>query len=341
MSQGNWGGGPPGGGWGGGGLPGGGGYGPPPGGGAPPGGYGPPPGGGAPPGGYGPPPGGGYGPPPGGSPYGPPPDAPNPYAAPAPGAMPGALGLRVRFTGEGSQLLVTFLLYYFLPIVAGVGAMFVFSMVGGAMAAVSTHGHRHGGGDGAGAIAVVFILLGVLVMFAAIAFGFLMFLHKLFAWRMENLIIDGQTCRYTGTAGGLVGLHLVTMLLCLVTLGFYTPWAIARYVRFMYENTEVNGQRGRLTFAGDGGSFFVSWLLGHILTQLTCYIYGAWYLNDVFAFIWENTRLDGTKTFSFRKDGGGFLGTWLLTVVLTYFTSGIYFPWGACQIIRWETERVV
>src|SRR5262249_15583167 len=133
--------------------------------------------------------------------------------------------------------------------------------------------------------------------------------------------------------------HIVNQLLILVTFGIFTPWAICRMATFMYENTEVNGQRGRLTFSGDGATLLGTYILGAILTSCTLGIYGAWFANDVFAFFWENTRLDG-RPYGFRKDPGGFLGTYIITMILNMITCGIYYPWGIGAIMRWEAERV-
>ena len=71
----------------------------------------------------------------------------------------------------------------------------------------------------------------------------------------------------------------------------------------------------------------------------TAGIYGAWFANDIFAFMWDNTRIDG-RNFQFKKDPGGFLGTMILTVLLSYCTLFIYYPWGICNILKWEAERV-
>ena len=114
---------------------------------------------------------------------------------------------------------------------------------------------------------------------------------------------------------------------------------MCRMYKFMYENTLVNGQPNRLTFTGDGGELLGKYILGIILMACTMYIYGAWFANDLFAFFWENTKLDG-RAFGFRKDPGGFLGTYILTIILTMCTGGIYFPWGICNILKWEAERV-
>ena len=342
MSQGNWGGGgqPPGG-WGGGGgygppgappggAPRGGGYGPPPGG-APPGGggYGPPPGG-APPGGggYGPPPGGGgFGPPPGGGGFGPPPGA---GGFPDPGGGFGG-GQRVTFMGEGGKLLVTLLLWGFGPMIVGGIIAAVFGGIGTAV-----DSDKYGN---PGAIAMVLSLIGMLI-FASIAFvGSLILQNKILEFRWENTTIDGQRCRYTGTAGSLFKAMFVPLILTYLTFGIYGPWMIVKMWSWQFENIEVNGQRGRLTFHGDGGTLLGKWILGAILTYCTLGIYGAWFVNDILEFYWQNTKIDG-RGFNFRKDPGGFLGTYILTMVLTYCTGGIYAPWGMCNIIKWESERV-
>jgi hypothetical protein len=378
MSQGNWGGGggqPPGG-WGGGGgygppgappgaPPGGGGYGPPPGGappggggygpppgGAPPGGggYGPPPGGappggfgppgGAPPGGFGPPggaPPGGYGPPPGGGGFGPPPGAggygPPPGAGgfPDPGGGFGGGGQRVQFQGEGGKLLVTLLLWGFGPVIVGGIISAIFSGIG-----VAVDSDKYGNPGG---VAMVLSLLGALIMLAIVFVGSLLLQNKILEFRWENTVIDGQRCRYTGTAGSLFKAMFVPLLLTYLTFGIYGPWMVVKMWSWQFENIEVNGQRGRLTFHGDGGTLLGKWILGAILTYCTLGIYGAWFVNDILEFYWQNTKIDG-RGFNFRKDPGGFLGTYILTMVLTYCTAGIYMPWGMCNIIKWESERV-
>jgi hypothetical protein len=308
-----------------------GGYGPP--GGAPPGGYGPP--GGAPPGGYGPPPGGGYGPPPGAGGYGPPGGAPpgSDFGAP-PGAI-APIGQRAQFVGDGGKLLATFLLWGIAPLVVGMIAFGTFNAIGMAIDG-PTHGkHAHG----PGAIAYLFMLIG-LIIYVSLAFvGQLIFANKFIGFRFDNLVLDGQRCEYKGTVGQFFMVHLINALLIAVTFGIYTPWAFCRLYRFMYENTTVNGQPGRLTFTGDGGELLGKYILGMILTICTFYIYGAWFVNDLFAFFWENTKLDG-RGFGFRKDPGGFLGTYILTMILTMCTAGIYYPWGICNILKWEAERV-
>ncbi len=141
-----------------------------------------------------------------------------------------------------------------------------------------------------------------------------------------------------GTQGDFFKAHFINILLMQLTCGLYAPWAYCNILRWAYENTEVGGQRGRLSFQGDGAALFVTYLIGLILTTCTI-IYGAWFENDLFAFFWENTRLDN-RPFTFRKDPGGFLGLYIVNVVLTFCTCGIYAPWAIANTARWSADRV-
>ncbi len=150
-------------------------------------------------------------------------------------------------------------------------------------------------------------------------------MNKFLGFYYEALTLDGQRCNYVGTAGELLKSQFVNVLLIAITFGIYTPWALVNLKKWTYANVEVGGQRGRLTFDGDGGTLFGTYLLGAILSYCTFGIYGAWLANDIFAFYWDNTKLDG-RGFSFKKDPGGFLGTYILTVLLSMCTLYIYLP---------------
>lgn len=314
-----------GGGWGppqGGAPPGGGGYGPPPGA-APPaggGGWGPPPGGapgmGAPGmGAYAPPGGGGYGPPPG------------PMGGGMGGGMPGQ---RVVFSGDGGKLFGTYLLYLAAPIAAAGAIAGIIAGIGIAIENAARTG---------GVLGILSLIFAGLVLIAGELIAIVMFANKFQGFYYEALSIDGQQCQYTGTPQEIAKIILINAVLTNITCGIYTPWAMVRMKEFIDSKVLVNGQPNRLTFHGDPASLLGTYILGSILTSITCGIYGPWFANDLFAFMWENTRFDG-RPFQFRKDPGGFFGTYLLNMILSYVTCGIYAPWGMCNILKWEAERV-
>lgn len=262
---------------------------------------------------------GAYAPPAGG--YGPP-----------PGQMGGGMGggQRVFFNGEGGKLFGTYLLYIAAPI-------FVAYLVIGVLVAIGAAIDRAAGTGGILMMAMASI--GGLLALVAILGASVMFANKFQAFYYEGLTIDGQSCQYTGTPGEIAKIIIINAILTNITCGIYTPWAIVRMKEFVDSKVLVNGQPNRLTFHGDPASLLGTYILGSILTSITCGIYGPWFINDLFAFMWENTRLDG-RPFQFRKDPGGFFGTYLLAMILTSITCGIYYPWGFCNILKWEAERV-
>ena len=223
------------------------------------------------------------------------------------------------------------LLWAFAPAI--VGGIFS-SVMSGIGTAIGSDRHHN-----PGPLAFAFIGIGALFSIACSLIGTVIYTNKYIEFRYENTVIDGQRCKYVGTPGGLVSAMILPCILTACTLGIYSPWMYVKYWSWIYENVEVNGQRGRLVFQGDAGTLLGKFIVGMILTYCTLGIYGAWLVNDIFEFYWEGTKLDG-RGFSFRKDPGGFLGTYIITAILSICTLYIYLPWGFCNILRWEAERV-
>ena len=265
---------------------------------------------------------GAYAPPGGGGGYGPP---PGPM-----GGMAGAPGQRVSFNGDGGKLFGTYLLYLAAPMIVGYIVLAIVGFIGGMIDRAIGAG---------GILAVLIAIVGGVAMIALVLGASVMFTNKFYAFYFEALSMDGQGCQYTGTPQELAKVMVVNTLLTSITCGIYTPWAIVRMREFVDSKVLVGGQPNRLTFHGDPASLLGTYILGAILTNVTCGIYGPWFVNDIFAFMWENTKLDG-RPFQFRKDPGGFFGTYLLAVILSSITCGIYYPWGICNIFKWEAERV-
>ena len=169
--------------------------------------------------------------------------------------------------------------------------------------------------------------------------GPFLFMHNLNKWHYDNLTLDGQKCEYRGTFGGLFGVMFVNALLSVLTLYIYIPWALVKMRNYEYENTAVGGQMGRLKYEGTGGQLFGKFLLGMFLTVITFGIYSYWFANNLYAFKWDNTKIDG-RAFTFRKDVGGYFVLSLINGILTQFTFGIYTPWAIARLAKWEAEHV-
>jgi uncharacterized membrane protein YjgN (DUF898 family) len=72
--------------------------------------------------------------------------------------------------------------------------------------------------------------------------------------------------RFTGSGSEYFRIWAVNMLLTLVTLGFYLPFAKARRIRYFYANTLVDGQA--LSFHGDPWKMFRGYVLLVVLMGL-------------------------------------------------------------------------
>jgi uncharacterized membrane protein YjgN (DUF898 family) len=131
----------------------------------------------------------------------------------------------------------------------------------------------------------------------------------------------------------------VLAILCGLTCGLYMPWVLVRMREFVTSKVLVAGRAHRLTFAGNPASLAGTYLVGSFLTFVTLGLYGPWFMNDCFVFLWGNTKLDG-RPFQFRKDPKGMIGTYLATGTLSLLSFGLHVPWGICKILKWEARHV-
>jgi uncharacterized membrane protein YjgN (DUF898 family) len=53
----------------------------------------------------------------------------------------------------------------------------------------------------------------------------------------------------------------------------------------------------------------------------------------------EHTFIDN-RQLAFHGTGFGFFWNWVLIMVLTLITFGLYMPWGFCRLKRWQTNNL-
>ena len=80
--------------------------------------------------------------------------------------------------------------------------------------------------------------------------------------------------KFTGTLLQLIGVSLLQILLCVVTLGIGAPWAIIMYERWVAKHTIIDGQQ--LVFEGTGGELFGKYIIWFLLCIITLGIYSFW-----------------------------------------------------------------
>jgi len=166
---------------------------------------------------------------------------------------------------------------------------------------------------------------------------------------------------YAGTGSGLFFVVAKNLLLTLVTLGIYLPWARTERRKYLCQNIEVGGQR--LRYHGTGREV----LLGYLkVAALYLLLFGvpmgvsAVYptvglvlrVVGVFAIIplipiaifgsvryrLSRTSLRGVR---FGLDGGakGYLLLYLKVMLFTVLTLGLYGPYGSNQLHRYLIAR--
>ncbi|MDT8990281.1 DUF898 family protein [Curvibacter sp. APW13] len=146
--------------------------------------------------------------------------------------------------------------------------------------------------------------------------------------------------RFTGSGSEYFRIWIVNVLLLLVTLGLYWPWAKARRLRYFYANTVVGGHP--LVFHGQGGAMFkgyalvMAFLVVSSIAQKTGDTAGAvptvllgilapWLLFVTARFRLGNTSWMGVR-FSFQ---GSAQAAYVALVPISLFGAGLFYLSGA------------
>ncbi|GAB4148937.1 MAG: hypothetical protein Tsb009_22970 [Planctomycetaceae bacterium] len=190
------------------------------------------------------------------------------------------------------------------------------------------------------------MFVGFLLMILTLGIYTPWFICKLTKWAHENTELvddDGNWVRLTfrGSGGQLFGIYFVGMLLSFITLGIYSFWFIADLYRFFIENTTgetVDGEQVELKFAGTGGELFGKVFVGFLLTFVTCGIYSPWMVCSILEYIYNNTSIlvdqQEMLTIQFVGTGGELFGIYIVGVILTFLTCGIYQFWFQVNLLK-------
>ncbi|MGC9851891.1 DUF898 family protein, partial [Escherichia coli] len=76
---------------------------------------------------------------------------------------------------------------------------------------------------------------------------------------INKMDVPSHSFVFHGTGERYFLICVVNVLLTIITLGIYLPWALMKCKRYLYANMEVNGQR--FSYGITGGNVFVSCLV--------------------------------------------------------------------------------
>jgi len=149
-----------------------------------------------------------------------------------------------------------------------------------------------------------------------------------------------QPLRFTGKGSEYFGIWIVNLLLTIVTLGIYSPWAKVRRLRYFYRHTELAGS----SFDFHGSPLRI--LIGRLLALAMLFVYNysvrlhspvtllvivalavlmPWLLRNSFRFRLYNSSWRGTR-FHFRGGLGGAYRVFLLNGFLAVITLYLLAP---------------
>ncbi|KAA2243265.1 DUF898 domain-containing protein [Chitinophaga agrisoli] len=169
--------------------------------------------------------------------------------------------------------------------------------------------------------------------------------------------INRPVISFKGDGGTYFGILIVNMLLTIITLGLYYPWAKAKRLQYLYSSTEMEGSR--FEWSGTGNEMFkgfiivVAAIVGYYILAfaigalgLTGPVSGTLialtYVFIVFLLIpyaihganryhWSRTSWRAIR-FGYRGDRTEFIKLWAKELLLTLITAGIYGSWMTMNI---------
>ncbi len=169
--------------------------------------------------------------------------------------------------------------------------------------------------------------------------------------------------KFHGDGGNLFSVYIVNMILTILTLGLYYPWARAALLRYTYQETEFAGSR--FTFHGTGNEMFMGMLKGiGIFASLYFIVYlAALSQNFVFAIlavllfyvgliaiipiaIHGAMRYRMSRTswrgihFSYQGKLGELMSEFFAGITLSILTLGIYNSWRIIYLRSYVIDKI-
>ena len=161
---------------------------------------------------------------------------------------------------------------------------------------------------------------------------------------------------FFGKGATYFGIVAINLVLTVVTVGLYYPWAKATYRKYIWNETEFKGSR--FVFNGTGKEMFKGFLIAYLafisvyflLILMTGFLSYAWI--GILAFygllilfipfaIFGAWRYRVTRTswrgiyFSFDGQLKEFVKLFVAQIFLTIITIGIYYPWMRVKIQKY------
>jgi uncharacterized membrane protein YjgN (DUF898 family) len=160
---------------------------------------------------------------------------------------------------------------------------------------------------------------------------------------------------FTGRGSDYFGVLIVNYILCIITLGFYIPWAYVRANKFNIDNTTFSGKA--FSYTGNGADLIKGyliilgvWILLGVSNTISPALFGLMYLaillvglpyllNELIRYDSGRTHWN-EKTFSYTSQADNFVKIFATNIALTIVTLGIYGAWARVAITRYVLQHM-
>jgi len=160
-------------------------------------------------------------------------------------------------------------------------------------------------------------------------------------WLADRSYINGRQLKFIGTVSDIFIKLIKWSLLSIITLGIYSFWLSLNKYKWKIENTvyaDCDKSAPGSCFDGDVLNFTIVTIVSFLITLLTLgigYPYAIVYKKRWFEY---HTIINGRRL-KFTGTGSELIGKYLLWLVLSVVTLGIYSLWLRMNITKWNAKH--
>lgn len=156
-------------------------------------------------------------------------------------------------------------------------------------------------------------------------------MHGKMRFRLARTSWSNVRFRFDGEYKELAILFAKSVLLIVVTLGFYTPVYLNRLQAYFTNHATIG--KTRFGYRGKSGEFFWLYLKGMLLSTITLGVYYPWFLAKATRYVVDHTTLEG-RPFASALTGGQMFRLLLGNLFLVVCTFGLAMPVAINRFMR-------
>ena len=167
-------------------------------------------------------------------------------------------------------------------------------------------------------------------------------------WDRRHTVYNGRRLAFNGTGIQLFGKWIIWFLLTIVTCGLYSFVMGLKLEQWVLSHTtfadEVSDPNNTDVFPNSGfeGNMF-EWigynLVMGLASGLTCGIALPWVVCSFNKWYAPNVRISG-KRLRFEGSGAELFGQYIIVLLLSVVTWGLYYSWGYVRLRRWAISHL-